>query len=76
MVLWSLSNEILWPHSVESSPCFRLSEQVKRNCFVDGPLIAFSIYSLIYLLHISALRPSSRRNIYVGTYVNVNVNNK
>jgi hypothetical protein len=28
MVLWSLSNEILWPHSVESSSYFRLSEQV------------------------------------------------
>jgi hypothetical protein len=28
MVLWSLSNEILWPHSVESSSCFRLIEQV------------------------------------------------
>jgi hypothetical protein len=24
MVLWSLSNEILWPHSVESSSYFRL----------------------------------------------------
>jgi hypothetical protein len=28
VVLWSLSNEILWPHSVESSSYFRLSEQV------------------------------------------------
>jgi hypothetical protein len=28
MVLWSLSNEILWPHSVESSSYFRLIEQI------------------------------------------------
>jgi hypothetical protein len=28
MVLWSLSNEILWPHSVESSSYFSLIEQV------------------------------------------------
>jgi hypothetical protein len=28
MVLWSSSNEILWPHSVESSSYFRLIEQV------------------------------------------------
>jgi hypothetical protein len=28
MVLWSLSNESLWPHSVESSSYFRLIEQV------------------------------------------------
>jgi hypothetical protein len=28
MVLWGLSDEILWPHSVESSSYFRLIEQV------------------------------------------------
>jgi hypothetical protein len=28
MVLWSLSDEILWPHSVESSSYFRLIEKI------------------------------------------------
>jgi hypothetical protein len=38
MVLWSLSNEILWPHSVESSSYFRLIEQVSLvgGCFVQS----------------------------------------
>jgi hypothetical protein len=34
MVLWSLSNEILWLHSVESSSCFRLIEQVSYQLVV------------------------------------------
>jgi hypothetical protein len=34
MVLWGLSNEILWPHSVESSSCFRLIEQVSDELVV------------------------------------------
>jgi hypothetical protein len=43
MVLWSLSNEILWPHSVESSSYFRLSEQVSDYLVVVlcSPIFVF-----------------------------------
>jgi hypothetical protein len=34
MVLWSLSDEILWPHTVESSSYFRLIEQVSYYLIV------------------------------------------
>jgi hypothetical protein len=38
MVLWSVSNEILWPHSVESSSYFRLTEGLLLVgcCFVQS----------------------------------------
>jgi hypothetical protein len=34
MVLWSLSNEILWPHSVESSSYFSLIEQISYQLYL------------------------------------------
>jgi hypothetical protein len=37
MVLWSLSNEILWPYSVESSSYFRLIEQVSEDSSGNQP---------------------------------------
>jgi hypothetical protein len=47
MVLWSLSDEILWPHSVESSSYFRLIEQVSLLvgcCFVQSDFFLFFAY--------------------------------
>jgi hypothetical protein len=41
MVLWGLSNEILWPRSVESSSYFRLIEQVSYQLvvFLCSPIL-------------------------------------
>jgi hypothetical protein len=56
MVLWSLSNEILWPHYVESSSYFRLIEQVSYSlvvvlCSPIFVILRVCSYDFCYILY-------------------------